>query len=116
MREENVESGDTIDEQGLPIATDTQTQLTLPFDAKKYLSFAEEFDLTLEEKIDLLHTLWKMMATFVDRAWGVDPVQLLPAFNEFSFQTRTNALHQGDIVTERDGQQSPTAPERTTDP
>jgi len=84
MSEGMVESSSTVDGQGGLPAADIQTELGLPFDANKYLSFVEEFDLTLDEKVDLLHTLWKMMSSFADRAWGVDPVQLLPAWREFA--------------------------------
>jgi hypothetical protein len=54
------------------------------FDPKEYLAYMDGMDLTLEEKIDTLHTLWRMMDSFVAIAWREDPVQLLPAWREFS--------------------------------
>jgi hypothetical protein len=64
----------------------------LAFDPQEYLKFMDGFDLTLDEKVDALHTLWKIMSSFVDRAWGDDPVQLLPAWLEFASRQAPGAL------------------------
>jgi len=37
----------------------------------------KNFDLSEEDKIELLKTLWMMMATFVDLGIGVDSIQFL---------------------------------------
>ena len=50
---------------------------TLPLDVKKYQSHMEEFDLTEEQKAELLETLWSIMAAFVDLGFGTDAVQYL---------------------------------------
>lgn len=49
----------------------------LPLDLKKYQSQVEDFDLTEEQRIELLQTLWGIMTVFVDLGFGVDAVQLL---------------------------------------
>lgn len=54
-----------------------------PLDADKYREYVEDFDLPEERKIELLKTLWWIMAAFVDLGFGVDSVQrLLPALND----------------------------------
>ena len=35
----------------------------------------EEWDMTREQKIQYIHDLWRIMEGFVDRAFGVHPVQ-----------------------------------------
>lgn len=44
-------------------------------DLQKYRPLVEEFDLTDAEKDELIHTVWQIMESFVDRAFGVDPTQ-----------------------------------------
>jgi hypothetical protein len=44
-------------------------------DFEKYLPYLDEFDISKEQKIELLKTLWNMMGTFVDIGWGVDSAQ-----------------------------------------
>lgn len=49
-------------------------------DLLKYLPYVEAFDLTEEQKADLICTLDMMMASFADRAFGLHPAQqCLPA-------------------------------------
>jgi hypothetical protein len=50
---------------------------TLPLDVNKYRSHVEDFDLTEEQKIELLETLWSIMTAFVDLGFGVDAVQYI---------------------------------------
>ena len=48
-----------------------------------YLHQLDEVDLTDAQKIELLQTLWHIMATMVDIGFGVDSVQsVLPALFE----------------------------------
>ncbi|MCI0466835.1 MAG: hypothetical protein L0Y57_07505 [Beijerinckiaceae bacterium] len=54
---------------------------TPPLDLKKYQSHVEDFDLTAEQKVELLQTLWAIMTAFVDLGFGVDAVQLLRTLN-----------------------------------
>ena len=44
-------------------------------DINKYLPMLENMDISDEEKIELIHWLWKTMGSFVDSAFGVHPVQ-----------------------------------------
>jgi hypothetical protein len=47
------------------------------FDPKEYLSDLEDCDMTEEQKAKFLQTMWNIMSSFVDVAWGVDPVQCI---------------------------------------
>ncbi|MDD3181221.1 MAG: hypothetical protein PHD48_00205 [Alphaproteobacteria bacterium] len=49
--------------------------MTLP-DLDKYRKMAEGFDLSDEQKDELIMTVWNIMGQFVDQAFGVHPVQL----------------------------------------
>ncbi len=50
---------------------------SLPLDVKKYQHHTEVFDLTEEQRIELLQTIWSIMAAFVDLGFGVDAVQYI---------------------------------------
>ncbi len=45
-------------------------------DYEKYRPLVAEFDLTDEQKDELIDTVWSMMKSFVDASFGDDPVQL----------------------------------------
>lgn len=45
------------------------------FDLDKYLPFLDEIDLPLSQKEEMLRTVWGMMESQVDQAFGVHPVQ-----------------------------------------
>ncbi len=45
-------------------------------DLEKYRRHVAHFDLPEEEKTELLRTIWNIMQSFVDRAFGEDAVQL----------------------------------------
>ncbi len=47
----------------------------LPFDAEKYKGFKEVSDLTEEQQVEFLQTLWSMMKAFVDLGFGVNSIQ-----------------------------------------
>ena len=51
----------------------------MPADLEKYRHYVEGFDLSEAEKTELIHTVWAIMESFVDRAFGLDPVQNLSA-------------------------------------
>ena len=42
-----------------------------------YRHHVERFEMPEAEKLELLHALWQIMRSFVDRAFGDDPVQLV---------------------------------------
>lgn len=44
-------------------------------DIEKYRKYVDRFDLSEERKVELIHTVWAIMESFVDRAFGLDPVQ-----------------------------------------
>ena len=44
-------------------------------DINKYLPMLENMDLTREKKTELIHDLWNIMESFVDRAYGIHPDQ-----------------------------------------
>lgn len=48
--------------------------MTYP-DLSKYRPYVDHFDLTDAQKDDLLLTVWRIMQSFVDRAFGDDSVQ-----------------------------------------
>ena len=69
---------ETNERETLPAdVSDHQKVGTLSLYATKYMSHVEDFDLTEEQKIELLQTLWTIMEAFVDIGFGVDAVQLL---------------------------------------
>ena len=46
------------------------------FDADKYRHHVEHLDMPDDRKAELLFSVWQIMQSFVDRAFGDDPVQL----------------------------------------
>lgn len=48
----------------------------MPPDIEKYRRYVDGFDLSEERKVELIHTVWAIMESFVDRAFGLHPVQL----------------------------------------
>ncbi|MCI0667485.1 MAG: hypothetical protein L0Y43_05470 [Methylococcaceae bacterium] len=69
----------------------------LPMDVKKYARHVEGFDLTQEQKVELLETLWSILTAFVDLGFGADSVQCL--FRD----VRPNSLHSGGDPVEDNG-------------
>lgn len=55
------------------------------FDINYYLDMASGFDMSEEEKIELLTILWDIMKRFVELGWGVDSVTLLDDENTKNF-------------------------------
>ena len=56
---------------------DARPLMTL--DVQKYLKLVEDLDLTEAQKVDLIKTVWAVVESFVDQAFGVHPVQLCRA-------------------------------------
>jgi hypothetical protein len=72
------------------------------FDASKYSEYVKDFELDEKQQIELLQTLWWIMATFVDLGFGVDSVQrCLPALAEISSETAEDEVkskvHDNDL-------------------
>lgn len=64
-------------------------------DAAKYLGELEDCELSEAQKVELLQTLWFIMATFVDWGFGVDSVtRALPALADFSSSAESDALEE----------------------
>lgn len=55
-------------------------------DLDRYRRHVEHFDLSEAQKTDLLHAVWRIMQSFVDRAFGDDPVQQVRATRERSLR------------------------------
>ena len=53
-------------------------------DINKYLPMLENMDLSREQKIELIHDLWNIMESFVDRAYGIHPDQQIQKKNRVS--------------------------------
>jgi len=51
-------------------------------DLEKYREHVKDFDLSLDEQTDLLKTIWRIMASFVDLGFGVDSIQLLSSSSQ----------------------------------
>lgn len=49
----------------------------MPFDIEKYRKFVSHFDLNEKQQDDLIHTMYRSMENFADRAFGLDAVQQL---------------------------------------
>ena len=49
----------------------------MKIDVSKYQSYLDGFDLTDEQKLELMHQVWFIMSSFVDIAFGVAPEQQL---------------------------------------
>ena len=71
-------------------------------DERRYLKYVKDFDLDEKQQVELLQTLWWIMATFVDLGFGVDSVQrCLPALGEIASESAEDevkdAKHKDDL-------------------
>lgn len=48
----------------------------MPLDVEKYLPFFDEFNLTPDQKREMIAALWSVAEAVADMAYGVHPVQL----------------------------------------
>lgn len=72
--------------------------ITPAFDAGKYRAHVDDLDLTEEEKLAFLQTVWSIMVAFVDLGFRVDSVtQILSAFAEASSNGDSDALKEKEI-------------------
>ena len=44
-------------------------------DLEKYRAFLDDYDLSEDQKTELIHSLWGIMESFVDSAFGMHPAQ-----------------------------------------
>ena len=49
----------------------------MPPDIEKYRKHVDRFDLSEDQKVELIHTVWRFMESFADRAFGLDSVHLI---------------------------------------
>jgi len=64
----------------------------LAMDRNEWLPYLAEFEISEEQKIELLQTLWDIMTNLVYMGWGVDFVYLaIPALAEFNKQSNLNS-------------------------
>lgn len=75
MKKEPRRTGKPDDQSAASHLADQPVTGVLPLDVKKYEAQMEEFDFTDEQRVEILQTLWTMMATFVDLGFGTEPVQ-----------------------------------------
>lgn len=54
----------------------------MPLDVEKYLPFFDEFDLTPDQKREMIEALWSVAEAVADMAYGVHPVQLANPAND----------------------------------
>ena len=84
-------------QNGSPLTSTEPTLTPLTLDPDKYRHHLDEFDLTDEQKTQLLQTLWSIMSTMVDIGFSVDSVQLASLFaRENSGPESGDALEQTD--------------------
>ena len=65
----------------------------MPPDPERYRNHVDHFDLTDMEKNELIHTVYSIMESFADRAFGVDPVQLC-----IDLKPSKDASSDGDVI------------------
>lgn len=66
--------------EGLPFAREASTSQpcatrALPERLRKYRRYVDHFDMTEDEKADLLETVWMVAESVADDAFGLHPVQ-----------------------------------------
>ncbi len=60
---------------------------------KNYFDLLKDFTMTNKEKNDLIHIVARIMESFIDRTFGIDSVQLIPAHDNLAIsqESRENA-------------------------
>jgi hypothetical protein len=67
-------------------------------DMKKYWHHLDEFDLTDDEKKELIKTLWQVCETCIDQAFGIDSVQLAQNASKSPSLKSLFAQESGDLL------------------
>ena len=49
--------------------------LAIQFDAQEFAHFLEESDLTHEQKLEYIRTVWSIVLQFIDLGFGIHPLQ-----------------------------------------
>lgn len=50
-------------------------EFIMTLNINKYRKYVDDFDLPEDKKVELLQTVWSIMESFVDKAFGLHPVQ-----------------------------------------
>lgn len=53
----------------------TPGKLTIQFDAREFAHFLDDSDLTEEQKLEYIQTIWQIVLQFIDLGFGIHPVQ-----------------------------------------
>jgi hypothetical protein len=93
---ENMEDGIPLDREKTA-ATSAQPAGAPSLDVEKYREYVDDFDIPEEKKIELLQTLWSIMAAFVELGFRVESVpNYLPALGEMTSEFNRNEVRQDD--------------------
>jgi len=49
--------------------------LAIQFDAKEFAHFLDDSDLTEEQKLEYIQTVWQIVLQFIDMGFGIHPIQ-----------------------------------------
>lgn len=60
-------------ERGPP--QEKQHGLAIQFDAQEFAHFLDESDLTHEQKLEYIQTVWQIVLQFIDMGFGIHPLQ-----------------------------------------
>jgi hypothetical protein len=67
--------------------------LALQFDAQEFAHFLDESDLTQDQKLEYIQTVWSIVLQFIDLGWGVNSIPVaLPEYAEISSDAPGDAL------------------------
>ena len=66
-------------------------EFIMPMDINKYRKYVDDFDLTEKQKVELIQTVRSIMESFVDKAFGIHPVQQC----QKDLQSPVNAVKSG---------------------
>lgn len=50
-------------------------KLALQFDAQEFAHFLDESDLTHDQKLEYIQTIWSIVLQFIDMGFGIHPLQ-----------------------------------------
>ena len=59
---------------------------------EKYRAHLDEFDLSDEQKTEMIEALWRVAEAATDMAYGIDPVHLLNPANDNDSQGESNVV------------------------
>ena len=69
------------------------------FESEVYLPYLEEFDISEEQKTEILRNLWFIMATFVQIGYGLDSIQyFIPALEKVAMEPGDTAISDPNLV------------------